>query len=388
MSGGAAAELPDGLEDALPAQARLLEACRRTALDRFAAWGYRLVVPPLAEFDDGPDLGGAALAERTFRFPDPQSGRTLRLRADMTPQAARMDRMYFRQDRPARLCYAGPVLRTSAETLGGGRSPVQAGAELYGDDSAAGDAEVALLLCDVLAGADCRPWCLGLGHAGVFHALVADAPWSRAERAELFGCVQRKACADIAVWLKAHPADAATERALRALPDLSGPDESVLERASDVLGGDARIAGQLAELRALGAQVRACHPRAALHYDVGEAPGFRYENGLVFAAYVEGEGREIARGGRYPAGRQRPATGFSLDLRELARCRRAEPEEPARILAPCGGDAAQARAVEQLRAEGRVVVCALRAGDTARELDCAEELVEENGAWVVRPAAI
>lgn len=220
----------------------------------------------------------------------------------------------------------------------------------------------------------------------MFHALTEDVPWSAQERAELFSHLQRKADADISAWLDAHPVDPDLVRALRALPSLCGSGEEVLDRIVDALAPcNARIPDLLDEVRMLAAQVRTHHPDAELHFDVSEAHGFRYENGIVFAAYVDGEGQEIARGGRYSAGAERPATGFSLDLRVLSRCRGRVPDEEPRIFAPGGSDPELAQAVARLRDDGRVVVRALQEGDAAHGLGCTEVLMAEQGSWVVRP---
>ena len=387
MSAAAPPPLPDGIEEAPPDAARALEALRRGVLDCCARWGYRLVMPPLVEYPDAREVGGESLDRQTFGFTDPLDGRRLAVRADLTPQVARIDRRHLPQDRPARLCYAGTVLRVRPEVLGGGRSPLQAGAELYGHDGLGSDVEIVLLLCEILRGAGVGNWCLGLGHAGVFRALAAAASWSAAERAELFGHLQRKARPDIDDWLTAHPAEPEIARAVRSLPDLCGPDEEVLTRAGErcaCLGG--ALAPILAALRGVAGRVRERHPEALLHFDLGEACGFGYERGLVFAAYVEGQGQEIARGGRYEAGAERPATGFSLDLRTLARCGR-PPESPQRrVWAPAADDPGLQAAIEALRAEGCAVVRALDAADTPGRLGCGERLVREDGAWTARPA--
>ena len=389
MSAAAPPPLPDGFEEVLPDAARELEALRRGVLDCCARWGYRLVMPPLAEYPDAGGIGGAPLERQTFNFTDPLDGRRLAVRADLTPQAARIDRQHLPQDRPARLCYAGAVLRVRPEVLGGGRSPLQAGAELYGHDGLASDVEIVLLLCELLREAGVGDWCLGLGHAGVFRALAAAAGWSAAERAELFGHLQRKARADIDEWLAAHPAAPEIVRAARGLPDLCGPDAEVLARAAERCAclGEA-LAPMLDALRGTAARVRARHPETRLHFDLGEAWGFRYERGLVFAAYVEGQGQELARGGRYEAGAGRPATGFSLDLRTLARCGKSPARPQRRVWAPADDDdPGLAAAVAALRAEGCAVVRALDAADTPERLDCGERLARgEDGAWTVRPA--
>lgn len=380
--------LPEGIEEALPEQARTLEAYRRQLLDCFERWGYALVSPPLVEFHDALVTGGDALDRQTFRLTDPLSGRTLGVRTDITPQVARIDRQQMPQDQAVRLCYAGSVLRAHPEILGGGRNPIQVGAELYGHDGMQSDAEIVLLLCAALQAAGCANWCLDLGHAGVFRALVEQTDWTLQERGELFELIQRKAHADLGAWLDARSANARIAEAIRRLPDLSGPDEDVLDRARrEMEGAGGQILPALETLRAVAARVRHAYPEARLHFDLGEASGFHYESGLVFAAYMEGQGQEIARGGRYGAPGGRPATGFSLDLRTLARCGALDAGRPRRIFAAAGEDPALQDAVAELRAQGHTVVHGLGPEDSAEGFRCTEQLVNEGGAWVARPVA-
>ena len=381
-------QLPEGIEEALPEQARVLEACRRQLLDCFESWGYALVSPPLVEFRAALVTGGDALDQQTFRLTDPLSGRTLGVRTDITPQVARIDRQQMPQDQVVRLCYAGSVLRAHPEILGGGRNPIQIGAELYGHEGMQSDAEIVLLLCAALRTAGCARWCLDMGHAGVFRALVEQTDWNVQERDELFELIQRKAHADLGAWLDARSANTPAAEMVRMLPDLSGPDEEVLDRAAQEMEGvRERIQPALETLRAVAARVRDAYPEVQLHFDLGEASGFHYESGLVFAAYMEGQGQEIARGGRYGAQGERPATGFSLDLRTLARCGSLTVDERRRIYATADEDPALQDAIAGLRAQGHAVVRGLGPEDSANESGCPEQLVNEDGAWVVRPVA-
>ena len=381
-------QLPEGIEEALPEQARVLEAYRRQLLDCFESWGYALVSPPLVEFRDALVTGGDALDRQTFRLTDPLSGRTLGVRTDITPQVARIDRQQMPQDQVVRLCYAGSVLRAHPEILGGGRNPVQVGAELYGHEGTQSDAEIVLLLCAALRVAGCSSWCLDMGHTGVFRALMEQTDWTAQECDELFELIQRKAHADLDAWLDAHSANAPVAGMVRMLPDLSGPDEEVLDRATQEMeNAREQILPALETLRAVAARVRDAYPEVQLHFDLGEASGFHYESGLVFAAYMEGQGQEIARGGRYGAQGERPATGFSLDLRTLARCGSLNSGERRRIFAAADEDPALQDAIAELRAQGHTVIRGLDPKDSAKTSRCPEQLVNEDGAWVVRPAA-
>ncbi len=387
MRAPALERLPEGIEEALPEQARALETYRRELLDCFERWGYDLVSPPLVEFHDALVTGGDALDQQTFRLTDPLSGRALGVRADITPQVARIDRQRTPKGRVARFCYAGPVLRARAERLGGGRNPIQVGAELYGQEGVRGDTEIVSLLCAALRATGCGRWCLGMGHASVFRVLVERADWDERERDELFDLVQRKANADLGAWLDAHPVKDPVAEMVRTLPDLSGPDETVLDRARETMECvRERILPTLETLRSVSARVRAAYPEVQLHFDLAEASGFHYESGLVFAAYVEERGQEIARGGRYGSRGERPATGFSLDARALARHGSLLPDERRRIYveADVEEDQALLDEIDALRARGLVVVRGLGPEDSATGSRCAERLVSEDGSWKTR----
>ena len=380
-------QLPEGIEEALPRQAGELERHRRQVLDCFECWGYALVSPPLVEFHDALVTGKDALDRQTFRLTDTLSGRMLGVRTDITPQVARVDRQQMPQNRMVRLCYAGSVLRAYPEILGGGRNPIQVGAELYGHEGVRSDAEIVLLLCAALRVAGCTCWCLDMGHAGVFQALVGRMDWSAEERAELFGLVQRKACADLESWLSAHPAAEPVAKALRALPNLSGPGEEVLEQAAGELEGMGDwVAPALEVLHAVAGRVRRAYPEARIHFDLAESSGFRYENGLVFAAYMEGQGQEIARGGRYSVFGTRPAVGFSLDLRTLAQCGSLSVAGRRRVYAGEEDDTEQQEKILELRGQGHTVICGFGPEDNAQVFQCTQELVNEDGVWTVRQA--
>ena len=379
-------QLPEGIEEALPAQARRLETLRRVVLDCFERWGYQLVIPPLVEFQGSLVAGGEALDRQTFRLTDQLSGRTLGVRTDITPQIARIDRQQMPQDQCVRLCYAGSVLRARPETLGGGRNPIQAGVELYGHDGVQSDLEVVLLLCDVLRTAGCDQWTLALGHAGVFHAVAEQAGWNDEQREQLLQILSRKSGADTKEWLAANPSDKKTIAAVQALLQLSGSREAVLDRASTELAGvRSAIEPALAWLREIAQAVQTQHPQVSVHFDLAEASGFHYESGAVFAAYREGHGQEIARGGHYDIQGERSATGFSLDLRTLLRSSALPATDARRIRAAYSTKSGWQQAVADLRAQGRTVVQAFSDDDSAAALECAEELIAEKGGWVVRP---
>ena len=312
--------LPEQIEDMLPGRARQMEAIRRRLLDAFDAAGYDLVAPPLVEFLDALLTGtGADLDAQTFKLTDPLSGRLLGIRADITPQTARIDAHLLAESGVTRLCYAGQVLQARPSAMHHSREPYLVGAELYGDAGIGADLEVLRLLIDGLAplcaDASLPPLLLDFGHAGIFRALVADAPADVAAR--LLPLIVSKQ-ADVV----AEQAQGLTHAgALAALCRLYGGVE-VLDRAAEQLPALPAVQAALAAMRQV-AEGLAGSP-VALSCDLGELRGFSYHSGLVFSVYASGGSDAIANGGRYDEvgrafGRARPATGFSVDLKELLR---------------------------------------------------------------------
>jgi len=383
--------LPAGIEEILPPRAAAIEHCRRDLIDLFDAWGYELVMPPLIEYLDslliatGPDVD-----LQTFKFIDQLNGRLLGVRADMTPQVARIDAHHLREDTPARLCYLGTVLHARPDGFSGTRAPIQVGAELYGHDGVASDCEIICLMLETLARAGIGAVHLDIGHMGIFRALAAQAGLGASQEAALFAALQRKARSEIADVLERHQVGADLARMMSALVDLNGGEE-VLERAGDVLAGSSpTVSAALCRLEALRAAMHARVPSTALHFDLAELRGYRYERGVVFAAFVPGHGQEIARGGRYDGigaayGRSRPAIGFSTDLKTLASLNAAPEGMPAgAVYAPWLDDAGLQRCIEELRARNERVIVELpgQAGD-ARAMGCTRVLRRRGQSWEV-----
>ncbi len=382
--------LPEGVDEALPAEAARLEALRRAMLDRLACWGYRLVIPPLVEHLDSLLTGsGGALDLQTFKLVDPLSGRSLGVRADMTPQVARIDARHLGDQGPARLCYLGTVLRAMPDTMGAARSPVQVGAELYGHPGVEGDCEIAALMTELLTLAGIAPLHLDLGHVGVFRALVRAVGLDARGETALHEVLQRKARPELRQLLASLDCPPALRHALAALADLNG-DLAVLDEAASRIGGvDDAVDLALAELARLCALLGAQAGNVVLHVDLAELRGYDYHTGTVFAAFTPAHGQEIARGGRYDHigevfGRARPATGFSADLKLLARLGAFDaPAGAAAITAPWSEDPALALAVRGLRAAGERVVTVLPGAPAVP--GCDRELVAMEDGWVVRP---
>ncbi len=385
--------LPEGIEELLPDEARRLERLRRALLDLYAAWGYELIVPPMVEYLESLLTGaGRDLDLQTFKLIDQLSGRLLGLRADMTPQAARIDAHALKREHPVRLCYLGTVLRTRPEGLGGTRSPMQVGAELYGHAGLESDLEIIALMLETLAMTGVSDVHLDLGHVGVFRHLARAARLDAEQEAELFDMLQRKALPELEQRLDGMAIDVACREAFLALPELHGGAE-VIDRARSLFSAlPAPVVEAVEALAAMVERVRAQWPSLPVNVDLAELRGYAYQTGLVFAAFVPGTGHEVARGGRYDEigrifGRARPATGFSADLRELMQLGRQAMEPRECILAPpMGTDAGLEQAVSRLRSQGRCVLRELpgQAGD-ARAMGCTARLVERDGEWVLAP---
>jgi len=386
--------LPEGVDEVLPPEAWRLEYARRKLLDLFSLWGYDLIMPPLIEYLESLLTGtGNDLDLQTFKVTDQLTGRLMGLRADMTPQAARIDAHPLQRSAPTRLCYMGTVLHTRSDGFGGSRSPFQVGAELFGHAGVESDVEIIKLLLEMLELLSISELHIDLGHVGIFRGLARDADLSEQQEKELFAALQRKAVPEIDMMLEAYVGDAGQRQRLAALASLNG-DRSVLERAREQLAGASEpVLAALENLSAIAARVEQGVGGETLNFDLAELRGYRYQTGMVFAVFVPGCGQEIARGGRYDAigrvfGRSRPATGFSTDLRELMRLsQRSFGDRGRAIFAPAGEEVELLSAVQDLRQSGERVVRALpgQEGD-ATDMGCDRVLVNENGQWVVKQA--
>lgn len=314
--------LPDGMEEALPPVSWQQERLRRRLLDHYHDAGYELILPPLVEHLDSLLTGsGSDLESQTFKFADPQGGRMLGIRADITPQAARIAARRYDEGQVVRLCYLGTVLRTTPDSPGGPRSPRQVGCELFGEPGLGADLEVLRLMLNSLLLANVQDVHLDLGHVAIYRAVIASLNLDPADEGVLFGILQRKSQPDLLEFGRDRGLNGIVGK-LAALMDLNG-DVTVLQRARQTLAGiDEKIDAALAMLEQVAASLAADFPNVPIHVDLAELRGLRYHTGLVFAAFVPGFGREIARGGRYDGvgrefGRALPATGFSADMNEL-----------------------------------------------------------------------
>jgi len=313
--------LPEYVDDILPAEAERIEGLRRRLLDHFRDHGYRLVQPPLIEHLESLLTGtGHDLELQTFKLVDPLSGRLLGVRADITPQVARIDSHLLYESGVTRLCYAGSVLRAIASGVAQSREVLQIGAELYGDPDIGADKEVLTLLLSSLEAAEVRALHLDLGHVGVYRALAQGARISGNDSdTELFTAMRTKDVAAVTELTARLPA--AWRDAFLILPTLYGPADDVLAAARARLPDTPSIAGALSALATLAAVTR--DSVEALHIDLADLRGYHYQNGVSFSVFTAGEPNAIGRGERYDGigkafGRARPATGFTLDLRQIA----------------------------------------------------------------------
>lgn len=384
--------LPEGIEELLPPEAARLEQLRRQLLDLYRAWGYEQVFPPLIEYLESLLTGaGNDLALQTFRLTDPLTGRQMGVRADMTPQIARMDAHSLKQDGPSRLCYAGHVLHAKPATLAASRALIQIGAELYGHAGVESDTEIVLLMLETLQAAGLSQIHLDLGHVAIYRALADQAGLSADAEWRLFQIFQRKAVPELEDFLRTEIHDGVASQRFRTLIQLAG-DESVLNDARVALAGaPSAVFKALDDLDHIANAVKQRAPGVVLYFDLGELRGYHYHTGPVFSAYLPGIGHSVASGGRYDKigevyGRARPATGFSTDLARLVKWANVNLQAPRRIFAPYSSDPALWSRITELRANGEVVVQALP-GDLRpiQKQGCNYQLISVSDQWDIVP---
>lgn len=372
--------LPEGISDVLPGEAAHIERLRRALLDLYRSFGYEQVIPPLIEYLDSLLTGtGHDLDLRTFKLVDQLSGRQLGLRADITPQTARIDAHILNRAGVVRLCYAGAVLHTRPGHPLAAREPLQIGAELYGFAGLAADAEVQHLAAESLRAAGVQRIHFDLGHTGITRTLLALDPAATALTDELLEALSAK---DVpALRALATPLRAATRDAMLALVRLQGLPAEVLPAARRCLPDLPQIVRALGDLEWLAARLPADH----VTLDLSDQHGYRYYTGVNFAAYGQAPAA-LLRGGRYDDigrafGRARPATGFSIDMRELTRGN--EPIVRQAILSPAVDDPSLVACVAELRRRGEVVVQQLDGHDAYETEAIVRELRQVNGRWQV-----
>lgn len=380
--------LPDGIDEVLPPQAAVVERKRRELLDLYRSWGYEFVIPPFVEFLDSLLTGtGSDLDLQTFKLTDQLSGRLMGVRADITPQAARIDAHHIRSDAPTRLCYLGTVLHTRSDGFAGTRSPLQIGAELYGHAGVESDIEILCLMMQTLEKTGVQNVYLDLGHVGILKGLARQAGLNLAQESAIFDALQRKAIPEVGELLDSFDIKPEVAEMLKGLGELNG--DGALDAAKSLLkAADQPVQDALNYLWEMARQIAHWLPEVPIHFDLAELRGYHFHTGVVFAAFVPGSGKEIARGGRYDQigsvfGRARPATGFSTDLKTLMLLAvPADEAEAPIVFAPWESDPALQDLIGKLRAEGRRVVCGLpgQRGD-AEMMGCGEKLSKTGDVW-------
>ncbi|MFW5426867.1 MAG: ATP phosphoribosyltransferase regulatory subunit [Methylophagaceae bacterium] len=356
--------LPEGIDELMPEQAARLELLRRKLIDRMQSWGYKLVFPPLVEYLDSLLTGtGKALDIQTFKLTDQMSGRLMGIRADMTPQLARIAAHNLRDHEGVlRLCYIGNVLHALPKGQGTSRNPIQLGAEIYGHSGPESDMEIVQLMIEMLAATDLdNDLLLDIGHVGIYRGLANHAGLTDVQEQELFAALQRKEILQIQTLLTEYQLSAESHTMLLALAELHGGVE-ILEQAKLVLSKAPEAVHQaLVTLQAMANLMAQRLPNVAINFDLAELRGYHYHTGVVFAAYQAGSAQAIALGGRYndigsDFGHAQPATGFSLDLKAIARQMPTEDEEQDTITVEWSDDEAQQQKIEQLRSQGQTIV--------------------------------
>ncbi len=379
--------LPDHIADVLPSEARHIEELRRELLDAARSYGYELVMPPLLEYIDSLLTGtGEALDLQTFKLVDQLSGRTMGLRADTTPQVARIDAHLLNRAGLTRLCYCGPVLHTHPSKPHATREPMQFGAEVFGHAGIEADIEVQLLAIACLLKAGLTDLTLDLGDARIVRALMSGVDTTTQDLVQIHAALAAKDADSLRLLCADFPQS--VRDSLVALLGLYG-DEKVLELGQKLPMSPPYGHIALSELKQIADAVKAVYPQIKLSFDLADPRGYAYYSGARFAIYTPGAVDALLRGGRYDEvgavfGRNRPAAGFSVDLKELVACVPVR-ERRAAIRAPWGQALVLRTAIAQLRENGETVVCVLPGHENeVQEFDCDRALVEAAGRWVLQ----
>lgn len=389
--------LPEGIHESLPDEAKSLEAFRRQLIDLYASWGYQLVNPPLVEYMESLRIGmGTELDLQTAKITDQLTGRLMGVRADMTPQVARIDAHRMRDDsieqRPNRLCYIGTVLRTQAAYQGGSRSPRQVGAELFGHAGIESDFEVISLMLETLKVSGLDDIVLDIGHVGIARGLAKHVSLNAAEEGYFFDMLARKSIPEIKDWLKQSQLPQSDADMLAVLPMLNGSIDILDEAKSELLNAGNVVVSAIEYLQRLAKLLKRYHPQLNINIDLAESRGYAYHTGIIYAVYTPEKGHSIARGGRYDGigqafNNNRPATGFSADLHTLASlAKRYKNKKIANaILAPYTLDEALDDLIVQLRRDGEIVIKQLSKNTniTPEQQGCNRRIEKQDDYWLV-----
>ena len=388
--------LPEGIHESLPDEAEPLETFRRQLIDLYASWGYRLVNPPLVEYMESLRIGmGTGLDLQTVKITDQLTGRLMGVRADMTPQVARIDAHRMRNNdidnRPNRLCYIGTVLRTHATHQGGSRSPRQVGAELFGHAGIESDFEVISLMLETLKISGLDDIILDIGHVSIARGLAKYVQLTHDEETRFFDMLARKSIPEINQWLEQSHLSNANADMLGALPTLNGSPD-ILESAKSILLNAGRLVISAIEyLQSLTELLKRYYPQLKINLDLAELRGYAYHTGIIYAVYTPERGHSIASGGRYDGmgkafDNDRPATGFSTDLHTLASLSSpSNTKTGCAILAPYALDEDLDKLIAQLRSDGEAVIRQLsdKTNITPKQQGCNRKIEQQDGQWLI-----
>ena len=390
--------LPEGIHESLPDEAESLEAFRRQLIDLYASWGYRLVSPPLVEYIESLRIGmGTELDLQTVKVTDQLTGRLMGVRADMTPQVARIDAHRMRDDeidnRPNRLCYIGTVLRTQATHQGGSRSPRQVGAELFGHAGIESDFEVISLMLETLKISGLEGFVLDIGHVSIARGLAEYVELTADEETRFFDMLARKSIPEIDQWLKESQLSTSNAAMLGALASLNGSTDILESAKSKLLNAGRVVISAIEYLQSLTEQLKRYYPQLNINIDLAELRGYAYHTGIIYAVYTPERGHSIARGGRYDGigkafNNDRPATGFSTDLHTLSSLSsHRNAKTGCAILAPYALNEDLDKLIAQLRHDGEVVIRQLsdKPTITPEQQSCNRRIEQQNGEWLVTP---
>lgn len=387
--------LPDGAQETLPPDALAVENLRRKILQTYHSWGYDLIMPAMIEYMDSLLTGTAhSLDLKTFALVDQLTGKQMGVRSDMTPQAARIDAHLLadsnRSQRITRLCYCGHLLHAYGEGITSSRTPLQIGAEIFGNDSIGADVEVVSLMIETLHTSGLDSVSIDIGHVGIFRSLVKNTDLDADQEERLFDMLQRKSIPELKDYLDELPVTDEMRECLCQLALLNG-DVSIINEARSVFSKlSSELLESLDHIEAVVVGVQSRYPNTLIHCDLSELRGYSYHTGLVFAAFLPGQGKEIARGGRYDDvgevfGNARPATGFSADLLSLFQISNQSGEIEPGVLAPDISDPGLESMIQSLRKQNIRVIVDLSGGSCSpQEQNCDRLLIHDKQAWVVQ----
>lgn len=384
--------LPDGIEEILAPEAKQIEQLRRQLLDHYRSWGYQLVMTPMVEYLDSLLTGTAhSLQLQTFTVVDQISGKQMGIRSDMTPQVARLDAHLLSANSAInRVSYCGHLLHTKPSGVNMSRAPLQIGAEIFGSETLQSDIEVVSLMIETLQLSGIKQVSVDLGHVGIFSQLMQQFGLNGQQEKQLFDKLQRKSIPEINNYLQELSLDADKTHILQQLAWLNGDLDTIKHAKKLFAIGYDDILQYLSNIETVAQTLQRAYPDVDIHCDLSELRGYEYHTGLVFSAFVAGQGTEIARGGRYDNvgalfGEARPATGFSTDLIALQRLSSQQATTEQFILAPQTDDEDCCQLIKQLRAQGHVVIVDVSQGQqTAKQQNCNKIILKQGSQWLVK----